>query len=91
LRILYPQDGLAATAGSVIRHNRDVRPCAAARLTPPRRCGYGAAPFEQGDDVMVSATQQVTRIRHRKKVKSGKANKKERAHTPKFPIHTDEK
>jgi hypothetical protein len=40
---------------------------------------------------MVSATQQVTRIRRRKKVKAGKANKKERATTPKFPVHQDDK
>jgi len=40
---------------------------------------------------MVSNTQQVERIRRRKRVKSAKANKKARAQTPKFPIHQDDK
>ncbi len=38
---------------------------------------------------MVSATQQSTRIRRRKRVKAGKANKKARAKTPKFPIQPE--
>ena len=40
---------------------------------------------------MVSATQQSTRIRRRKKIKAGKVNKKARARTPKFPIHPEDK
>ncbi len=40
---------------------------------------------------MVSATQQSTRIRRRKKVKAGKQNKKARGRTPKFPIKPEEK
>lgn len=40
---------------------------------------------------MVSATQQTTRIRRRKKVKAAKDNKKKRARTPKFPIKPEEK
>lgn len=38
---------------------------------------------------MVSATQQTSRIRRRKKTRAGKQNKKERAKTPKFPVQPE--
>ena len=66
---------------------RDPRLALTGALTFALHSGKTSSPFERY--IMVSATQQFSRIRRRKKTTNGKRNKRElRANgTPAFPVH----